>query len=785
MSRQTPNLPTQRKPCDLPSEQSSKSFWHSEPSSLLLGHRSTRDLPETADLVVVGSGISGASIAHHLLNDGDTGGQKPHVVMLEAREACWGATGRNGGHCQPIFFEHPNKPEIGRFELANFQALDKLIKEKSIDCEFVVQPGVRGIYSEHHLKTTERALETIKTTAPDLSSMMRMVTSKKELDGLRLPTALGAVVTDVAARMWPYKFVCRILEDLLTSSDLDGLFNLQTLTPVTKILPCDTGVDVHTARGTIRASKVVLATNAYTSHLVPAFSNLIVPCRGQMSSLIPFPSVAGENRLKTSFGFLGDGLDDYLIQRPSDRGEHLMFGGGRQHGPSIGVTDDSVVDPKTAHYLRSRLIEAFQLPESEDGASQTYEMEATHEWSGVMGFSRDDLPWVGRIPNAAHTYISAGFTGHGMPNTWLSGKALALLVSESLTHKRNEIESLRFIMQKTGLPDSYLASEERIKAALQLEDVEARDWAEMQRGRGRFDPEYQAQLELLEQHCLSRLGSAVKEPQVQVGSKFNDKSNVRIPPPVTKFCGQTGSADGNDALRDYQLQLVLLDCQNKRRLLWAKREQASRGQLNAQVPAPQVPTPTQLSKQAELSGIDFDNAMKEYKKQMRLLDRQDGMELLTGSREQEPFVDSNTHAQNITQPLNRAEWELFRGLAERRTSRELALAEPRESHLVLVEKNEQGKFELPHLFKRQLQVLEKQRRHLLKRCALKPDAPWTLEYLESHIEILNLRPNTGASYEIQWETPLPSNPVLEDFHKQAQVVKDMISRGQMAHCEVL
>lgn len=94
MSRHNPNLPKQRKPCDLPSEQSSKSFWHSEPSSLLLGHRSTRDLPETADVVVIGSGISGASIAHHLFNDGDTGGKKPHVVMLEAREACWGATGR-------------------------------------------------------------------------------------------------------------------------------------------------------------------------------------------------------------------------------------------------------------------------------------------------------------------------------------------------------------------------------------------------------------------------------------------------------------------------------------------------------------------------------------------------------------------------------------------------------------------------------------------------------------------------------------------------------------------
>lgn len=72
------------------------------------GHRSTRKLPERADVVVVGSGITGASVAWHLLggsgdddskselqnesNDESANGLE--VVMLEAREACWGATGR-------------------------------------------------------------------------------------------------------------------------------------------------------------------------------------------------------------------------------------------------------------------------------------------------------------------------------------------------------------------------------------------------------------------------------------------------------------------------------------------------------------------------------------------------------------------------------------------------------------------------------------------------------------------------------------------------------------------
>lgn len=364
--------------------------------------------------------------------------------------------------------------------MANFKALGEIINEKHIDCEFVAQPGVRGLYTEAHVEAAKHALETVKETAPDLASMMRFTASKQELAALRIPTALGAIITDVAARMWPYKFVSHILEELVTSPALHAFFNLQTLTPVTALSPHTNGVEVHTSRGKISTSKVILATNAYTSHLLPEFADLIVPCRGQMSSLVPFPSVSGDNRLKTSLGFLGDGLDDYLIQRPTERGGHLMFGGGRQHGESIGVTDDSVVDSETAHYLRSRLVDAFQLPEGQKG-DDTVEMPATHMWSGIMGFSKDDRPWVGKVPDSPNTYIAAGFTGHGMPNAWLSGKAAALLVAQALVDTDEAVASA-LVQQVTGLPAGYLVTAERIQSALSLEDVESKDWAEMHRG---------------------------------------------------------------------------------------------------------------------------------------------------------------------------------------------------------------------------------------------------------------------------------------------------------------
>lgn len=98
MASKKPQVPRNREPASLPPEDSTHSFWHSEPSALLTGHRSTRDLPKTADVVIIGSGITGTSAAYHLLTG--TNGEKSEdtkglsVVMLEAREACWGATGR-------------------------------------------------------------------------------------------------------------------------------------------------------------------------------------------------------------------------------------------------------------------------------------------------------------------------------------------------------------------------------------------------------------------------------------------------------------------------------------------------------------------------------------------------------------------------------------------------------------------------------------------------------------------------------------------------------------------
>lgn len=80
-----------RIPVSLPRPNPTTSYWQ-EPPDEIANLQSTKALPKDADYVIIGSGISGAAIAYNLLE------KKPNssVLMLEARQASSGATGRNG-----------------------------------------------------------------------------------------------------------------------------------------------------------------------------------------------------------------------------------------------------------------------------------------------------------------------------------------------------------------------------------------------------------------------------------------------------------------------------------------------------------------------------------------------------------------------------------------------------------------------------------------------------------------------------------------------------------------
>lgn len=457
----------------LPVPNSTKSYWHTQPSAKLTGYRSTPDLPTTADTIIIGTGMTGSFAARFL----KAANPASHLLVLEAREACWGATGRNGGHCQP--FLYGTSPEIAKFELETYFYLRDLCAKEKIPCDFRTVAGVHAMLSDDVWEAAKEAVPRLRRRVPEFADKLVAVGSdglvggggEKWADGMTLdtlrlnqPDVKGAVVQKYAASMWPYKLVCWVLEQLVAEYAAEA-FNLQTNTAVTSVAKdAETGKwVVQTSRGKVTADQVLLATNGYTSRLLPEFSDLIVPVRGQIGALLPpEPRVA----LDYSYVFFGklkgeDGeattRDEYLVQRPLPTGE-LILGGGRHlaKGMAVGEWRDDSLDEPTASWLREELEPVLNLDhngEKKSAAATTTKngLKASMEWTGIMAYSRDQVPWIGAVPEALGggdgLFMAAGFTGHGMPRCALAGRGVARMMTGAA--------------EGHGLPGAFLASHER------------------------------------------------------------------------------------------------------------------------------------------------------------------------------------------------------------------------------------------------------------------------------------------------------------------------------------
>ncbi|KAI9758010.1 MAG: hypothetical protein M4579_003246 [Chaenotheca gracillima] len=358
---------------------------------------------------------------------------------------------------------------VARFEVRNFDYIRNLLEETGYDCEWEELPD-GACHAFFSADAFERAKKVVRELAPDLARHARIVEDKSELAEFRVPKAIGAIMQRPAAKLSPYKLISQLLVGLIKEEGL----NLQTNTPV-KSLTAEPESDkrgwtVETPRGTIRARNVLCATNGYTSHLIPQMETLIVPVRGEMSALKP-PAALLERPFTCSYELIGavgqdETLDDYLMQRPVSEGGQLMFGGGRllAREEGIDVDDDEKVDEPVAEYLRS-------LPAFMDlGFGKEIEpLEAEAEWTGVMGYSRDDLPWIGGVPGMEGVFLSAGYAGHGMPNGALSGQHAAELVVAALKSEGSKgwRDYERHAVEQGRIPESYVISSERMTAARQ------------------------------------------------------------------------------------------------------------------------------------------------------------------------------------------------------------------------------------------------------------------------------------------------------------------------------
>lgn len=159
-------------------------------------------------------------------------------------------------------------------------------------------------------------------------------------------------ITVTAAQLWPYKFVTGLLAKLIERTSI----NVQTHTCVTSVVQDDQGKNIiNTPRGSIRAQKVIFATNAYTAGISPTYTRKIVPTKASNSHVVvPKDTLHPPPHLSHTYGLsFANGYRDYLIPRPD--GGVICGGGKHTYGENtdlwFNIWDDStVIEPSRAHF---------------------------------------------------------------------------------------------------------------------------------------------------------------------------------------------------------------------------------------------------------------------------------------------------------------------------------------------------------------------------------------------------------------------------------------------------
>lgn len=403
------------------------------------------------DICIIGSGVTGVSAAYHLAKvfakENDL--SRPiRAVILEARDFCSGATGRNGGHLTAAVHEGFAAREklYGRDEALrevalqqyNVSELLRTVREANQEAELDVVSGghVELFFSQKEFEDAKADFAAAQSAGVDVRFVEWLTREEVQAQygasypGVRVP----------GNNLWPLKTV-GLLYTLAKDLTPNFVLDLHTRTPATAITRADDAASgrrwsVETPRGRVACSHVLHATNAYISHLLPHLygPSGVIPTRGQAFAV----RAAAPADVITKTAWSGNEGFEYWFPRPVKGTETtplVILGGGREMAkPRYGLyeVDDSVCDEAIGQAMRKFLPTVFP-GKYEEGR------EPEVEWSGIMGFTKTGDPFVGPVVDPSGDekpfegqYLSAGFSGHGMPRAFACAEAVAGMIASSM-----------------------------------------------------------------------------------------------------------------------------------------------------------------------------------------------------------------------------------------------------------------------------------------------------------------------------------------------------------------
>lgn len=333
------------------------------------------------------------------------------MVLLEGQDVASGATGRNAGFLSSeIATEYERwcgdeeERGIARRILAigqrNRELVRAIIAAHGIACAHEQKGIVWGALDEEGLTAAERSHRALQEDAYPVEWL-----TDRDMGEL-YPHAQGLL----GGSLFPDHSTLhsgQYVRGLASVAEELGV-TIHECSPVQSFDTTDDGVHLHTPRGRLDCSSVVLACNAYLPLLLPHVSSVLQAHRAQMIATVATPlpllPIPFQGAL-SSDGSNAEGIPSYYGRALPDG--RIIFGGGRAEAP----------ETERLHALDDRAIACVQraigvflgkyFPE-------IARLSVTHRWGGPMALTPDGRPLVGALPGAPNTYIAAGMNGNGM-----------------------------------------------------------------------------------------------------------------------------------------------------------------------------------------------------------------------------------------------------------------------------------------------------------------------------------------------------------------------------------
>ena len=397
----------------------------------LAAYQSQTKLPQRADVVIIGAGLTGTAAAYHLASEA----ARLRVVVIDQGDPAGEASGRNGGNFQllpensvgayeglakerfdflrrryraiPIEILHAESERQASLVLGiarrNRDLLKSIILHEHIECDFSPRGWLHMACSEEE----EQGMCDEVMLGARHGQRLEIWSRGRIRQEFGIDTAYLGRFIPGDGTYHPYRYAHGLLR-----SALDAGVELYTRTAVQQVQSARADRHhVRTARGTITARRVIVATNAFTRLLFPELA-AIQPRQSQIMLTEHAP-----DRTRGRAITCDDGPAFFNQPRAGAVSGHapLLMGGG---------ADRPMRNPHSRR--RSARVHTQLLALRDRFFPELRGCPPSAEWVGAMGFTPDELPAIGFLRPGV--VIAAGYNGYGGSYTTAAGSAAAEIV---------------------------------------------------------------------------------------------------------------------------------------------------------------------------------------------------------------------------------------------------------------------------------------------------------------------------------------------------------------------